>query len=202
MKKIYFILVSVMLLFSGATAKAQYGRGDTFINTLELIYSPVSFSVNGTSYYNMNAVGVDFNQSYTIVDDSSFYLLYGGVLQYTWGGKGFMENNMKFFTAAIPLSLGYDFAIPNTKFSVLPYAGLNVYDHIVGTSGNVDLFDSYQMGGKKFDDFGFGWQAGVKLVYGSVILSAGYQGPLTSLYSGDNMEINLSQVNIALGIRF
>lgn len=205
MKKIYFVLVSVMLFLSGATANAQFGQGDKFINTAEVIYSPVTFSVNMMGVdlsVNMNAVAIDWTQSYALMQDNPLYLLYGGVLQYTWGGKDFNDKGMQYFTATIPLSLGYDFVIPKTKFSVLPYAGINVYDHIIGKAGDIDLFDSYDMEGEEFEDFGFGWQVGAKFVYDRYILGVGYQGPISNLYSADEVKVNLSQVNISLGIRF
>ena len=205
MKKIYFVIVSVMLLFSGATAKAQYGTGEKVLNTVEFIYSPVTLSANAGGVnlsFNLNAIGVDWTQSYSIMQEAPVYLLYGGTFQYSWGAEDFNDKGLKFFTVTIPLSIAYDFVVPQTNVSVLPYAGLNVYDHVVGKSGSANLFDKDDMGGEPFEDFGIGWQLGAKVVYKNYILGVGYQGPISNLYSNDSAKINLSQVNLSVGIRF
>ena len=205
MKKIYFVLVSVMLLFSGVTANAKYGTGEKVLNTVEFIYSPVTLSANAGGVnlsYNMNAIGVDWTQSYSIAQEAPVYLLYGGTFKYTWGAKEYNDKGMRLFSVMVPLSIAYDFVVPQTNVSVLPYAGLNVFDHIVGKSGNINLFDKDDMGGEAFEDFGLGWQIGAKVVYNNYILGVGYQGPITDLYSNDDLKINLSQVNISVGIRF
>ena len=205
MKKICFILVSVMLLLSGATAKAQYGNGKRFINTAEVVYSPVTLSgqlLGIDLVYRMNAVSLDWTQAYGFWESTPLYLQYGGVIQYSWGAAAYTGEPMHLLSLNIPISLAYDLTIPKTNISVVPYAGLNFQEHVLGISGKTDLFDKEDMAGYPFEDFMISWLAGAKFVFDRYIIGVGYQGPFTGLLWEDEAELKLSQVNFSLGIRF
>ena len=205
MKKICFVLVSVMLLLSGATAKAQFGNGERIINTAEIVYSPVTLSgqlLGIDLLYRMNSVSVDWTQAYGFWESTPLYLQYGGVIQYAWGAAAYTGEPMHLLSLNIPISLAYDLAIPKTNISVVPYAGLNFQEHVLGLSGKTDLFDEDDMAGYPFDDFMISWMAGAKFVFGRYIFGVAYQGPFTGLLWEDEAELKLSQVNFSLGIRF
>ena len=205
MKKICFVLVSVMLLLSGATAKAQYGNGKRFINTAEVVYSPVTLSgqlLGIDLVYRMNAVSLDWTQAYGFWESTPLYLQYGGVIQYSWGAAAYTGEPMHLLSLNIPISLAYDLTIPKTNISVVPYAGLNFQEHVLGLSGKTDLFDKEDMAGYPFEDFMISWLAGAKFVFDRYIIGVAYQGPFTGLLWEDEAELKLSQVNFSLGIRF
>ena len=205
MKNICFILVSIMLLLSGATAKAQYGNGKRFINTAEVVYSPVTLSGNLLGIdllYRMNSVSLDWTQSYGFVKSIPLYVQYGGVIQYSWGAAAYTGEPMHLLSLNVPVSLAYDLVIPKTNVSVVPYAGLNFQEHVLGLSGKTNLFNEDDVAGYPFDDFMISWIAGAKFVFDRYIIGVGYQGPLTGLLWEDEAELMLSQVNFSLGIRF
>ena len=192
-------------LLSGATAKAQFGNGERIINTGEIVYSPVTLSgqlLGIDLLYRMNSVSVDWTQAYGFWESTPLYLQYGGVIQYAWGAAAYTGEPMHLLSLNIPISLAYDLAIPKTNISVVPYAGLNFQEHVLGLSGKTDLFDEDDMAGYPFDEFMISWMADAKFVFGRYIFGVAYQGPFTGLLWEDEAELKLSQVNFSLGIRF
>ena len=199
-------------------------------NTVDFTYSPAKVTLEFGLDYNMNLNGVSlsWSQYRLITDKLPLYLQYGAGVQYTWGEFSFLGlvgNQMNFLSVKVPVNAVYKLAIPNTSFAVLPYVGLGLQGYILGQSksdsysdfgydeygnyyevtaedGSSNLFDKDEMDGDPFNRIVLGWQIGAKVMYDRYFLGVGYEGPITRLYSGDELKVTSSQVNITLGIKF
>ena len=206
MKKICLFLTSMALVMSSFTANAQLGNSEKLFDAAEVSLSPVTLNINAmgiTLKYNFTAVNASWYQARTITPDLPVFLQYGAGLQYTMGNMDFMDEDAptNLLTVKVPVNVVYDFAVPNTELSVLPYAGLNLQGHILGSSDGYSLFDEDEMG-MAFNRISLGWQIGAKVAYDKYFFGIGYEGPVTSLFKEDGMTVKLSQVNISVGMKF
>lgn len=206
MKKIGLLLMSMGLLMSSFTASAQFGKSEKLFTSAEVAYSPTTLNINVSGFslkYGLTALSATYYEARTITPDLPVFLQYGAGLQYTVGSMDFLgdEASTNLLTAKVPVNVVYDFAIPNTEFTVLPYVGLNVQGHILGTTDGESLFEEDESG-VSFNRLTLGWQIGAKVAYGKYTFGVGYEGPATSFYKEDGMTVKLSQTHISFGMKF
>lgn len=236
MKKFYFI-AAALLMFS-VTASAQFVNSsksssnasiavEDVFNTAEFTYSPANMvlSYDGDSdSEGMNALSLTWLQARRLpVNNLPLYVQYGAGLQWAFetesetDGDAKLKNSMNFLTVKVPVNVLYDFQIPSTPVNIMPYLGLNLQCHVIGSEKMSYTYDgeteseSYSyfskddmedMYGKAFNRIVLGWQIGAKVAYDKYFFGIAYEGPVTNLYKNGDAKINFNYVNISLGIRF
>lgn len=229
MKKFIFAAVSALFVF-GTTASAQFmnsssagSASESVFNTFDFTYSPVTLNAMEDDYSqteDMNAISLNWNQARVLTDNIPLYLTYGAGLQYAWKTDSESSDGIKvsstvsFLTLKVPVSVMYNFNIPNTSLSLMPYVGLNVQGHLLGQqkytrkyddeseSATVNFFSEDDMGEDKLNRFVLGWQIGAKIAYDRYFFGVAYDGPVTNLRKDGDFKVNTSQVNLSIGISF
>ena len=221
-----FMLMSVsasaQFMQSNAGSKAKVSVEDVF-NTVDLTYSPITMksTMGGSSLTeDYNGISLNWSQARLMTDKLPIYLQYGAGAQFSWytDSISYDDSNVKttttFLTVKVPVNVLYNFAIPNTNLSVMPYLGLNAQVHVLGQSNTsreyegetqtykTNLFSKDDMVEDPYNRFVLGWQIGAMVSFDKYFVGIGYNGPVTNLYEYDDAKIQNSQVNISLGIMF
>lgn len=233
MKKFYFI-AAALLMFS-VTASAQFVNSskssssasravEDVFNTAEFTYSPMNMVTSykgGSKSEDMNALSLTWLQARRLpVNNLPLYVQYGAGLQWAFeiesetDGDTKRKSSMNFLTVKVPVNVLYDFQIPSTPVNIMPYLGLNLQCHVIGSqkwsstydgetqSESFSYFSKDDMGDNAFNRIVLGWQIGAKVAYDKYFFGIAYEGPVTNLYKNGDAKINFNYVNISLGIRF
>ena len=229
-KSIFFAAVAAFMLMS-VSASAQFvqskggSRGaasatvEDVFNTFDITYSPVTARVsykNDSQTTDMNGVSLNWSQARVLTNQLPVYIQYGAGLQYTWmtDSAGNSKSIDHFLTVKVPVNVLYNFVVPNTAVSIMPYVGLNAQVHVLGLSKTTydydgekevykhNYFSKEDMDDEPYSRFVLGWQIGGMVAFNRYFVGVGYNGPITNLYKEGEAKINHSQVNISLGIKF
>lgn len=217
------VTASAQFMQSNGGSKAKASVEDVF-NTVDLTYSPVTMkaSYDGDSTTDdLNGLSLNWSQARLLTDQLPVYLQYGAGVQFTWKTDTRsddyydmkVKNTTSFLTVKVPVNVLYNFAIPNTNLSVMPYLGLNAQVHVLGQSKTTTTYEDEKETSKisyfskddmedPYNRFVLGWQIGAMVSYDKYFVGIGYNGPVTSLYKNGDYKIQTSQVNISLGIKF
>lgn len=217
------VTASAQFMQSNGGSKAKASVEDVF-NTVDLTYSPVTMkaSYDGDSTTDdLNGLSLNWAQARLLTDQLPVYLQYGAGVQFTWKTDTRsddyydmkVKNTTTFLTVKVPVNVLYNFAIPNTNLSVMPYLGLNAQVHVLGQSKTTTTYEDEKETSKMsyfskddmedpYNRFVLGWQIGAMVSYDKYFVGIGYNGPVTSLYKNGDLKIQTSQVNISLGIMF
>ena len=215
------VSASAQFMQSNGGSKAKASVEDVF-NTVDLTYSPVTMkaTMGGSSLTeDYNGISLNWSQARLMTDKLPIYLQYGAGAQFSWYTDSSssdyydVKTTTSFLTVKVPVNVLYNFAIPNTNLSVMPYLGLNAQVHVLGQSKTSQEYDgetqTFKVNYFSKDDmedpynrFVLGWQIGAMVSYDKYFVGIGYNGPVTSLYKNGDLKIQTSQVNISLGIMF
>lgn len=117
-------------------------------------------------------------------------------------GKG----DWSMLSAKIPVSLAYDFQIPNSTISIIPYAGLDFRFNIFGKfkpkeGDSANLFDKDDMGGSDatWNRFQIGWHIGVNARFNNKFLVGASYG---TDFSEIAEKVKVNTASITLGYCF
>lgn len=206
----------------GSKASSSASVEDVF-STFDFTYSPVTMKAEGdgeSDSEDLNGLSLNWTQARLVTSQLPIYLQYGAGLQYTWKTEGESEDDYdwksttSFLTVKVPVNVLYNFAVPNTSVSVMPYIGLNAQFHVLGQlkatveygdekeTKKINYFSKDDMDDETYNRFCLGWQIGAMVAFNKYFVGVGYQGPVTNLYKEGDLKINTSQVNISLGIKF
>ena len=216
------VSASAQFMQSNGGSKAKASVEDVF-NTVDLTYSPVTMKATmggNSSTSDLNGISLNWSQARLMTDQLPIYLQYGAGAQFSWytDSISYDDSNVKttttFLTVKVPVNVLYNFAIPNTNLSVMPYLGLNAQVHVLGQSNTsreyegetqtykTNLFSKDDMVEDPYNRFVLGWQIGAMVSFDKYFVGIGYNGPVTNLYEYDDAKIQNSQVIISLGIMF
>ena len=207
MKRVSLFLVAVAFAMSSVTANAQLKGSEVVFNSFEVTYSPTTLKVIFLEF-DINSVSADWAQVRALPLGYPLYLQYGAGLQYSAGEYGLLVGQkVKFLSAKVPVNVMYSLDLPNTNFTVMPYAGLNFRFNILGLNESDDsktnMLNKDDMDGEPLNRFVLGWQIGAKVSYDRYLLGIGYEGPVTNLSNDEyGNKMTVSYVNISLGIKF
>ena len=229
-KSIFFAAVAAFMLMSvsasaqfvqskgGSKAAASATVEDVF-NTFDITYSPVKIKAsykNNSGITDLNGVSLNWSQARVLTNQLPVYIQYGAGLQYTWktDSEDYYKSTDHFLTVKVPVNVLYNFVIPNTAVSIMPYVGLNAQVHVLGLSKTTydydgekevykhNYFSKEDMDDEPYSRFVLGWQIGGMVAFNRYFVGVGYNGPVTNLYKEGEVKVNHSQVNISLGIKF
>ena len=216
--------VSASAQFMQSSGSKSSAAVEDVFSTFDLTYSPVTMkaSYDGDSITDdFNGFSLNWAQARLLTDQLPVYLQYGAGVQFTWKTDTSsddyydmkVKNTTTFLTVKVPVNVLYNFAIPNTNLSVMPYVGLNAQIHVLGQSKTTTTYEDDKETSKMsyfskddmedpYNRFVLGWQIGAMVSYNKYFVGIGYNGPVTSLYKNGDFKIQTSQVNISLGIKF
>ena len=229
-KSIFLAAVAFMLMSVSASAQFMQSNGgskakasvEDVFNTVDLTYSPVTMkaTMGGSSLTeDYNGISLNWSQARLMTDKLPIYLQYGAGAQFSWYTDSSssdyydVKTTTSFLTVKVPVNVLYNFAIPNTALSVMPYVGLNAQIHVLGQSKTTTTYEDDKETSKMsyfskddtenpYNRFVIGWQIGAMVSFNKYFVGIGYNGPVTSLYKNGDFKIQTSQVNISLGIMF
>ena len=215
--------VSASAQFMQSSGSKSSAAVEDVFSTFDLTYSPVTMkaSYDGDSITDdFNGFSLNWAQARLLTDQLPVYLQYGAGVQFTWKTDTSsddyydmkVKNTTTFLTVKVPVNVLYNFAIPNTNLSVMPYVGLNAQIHVLGQSKTTTTYEDDKETSKMsyfskddmedpYNRFVLGWQIGAMVSYEKYFVGIGYNGPVTSLYKNGDFKIKTSQVNISLGIK-
>ena len=241
MKKLMLVAAMAAFILMDVTASAQFvqssGRPggassadpEALFSTVDFTYSPVTLKASAgdeSDSVDMTGLSINWTQARLLTDQLPLYIQYGAGLQYSWYKDSdsyesdyysySYTSTTSFLTLSVPVNVVYNFAVPNTPISVMPYLGLSANLHLLGQTtttmeddGDVEsktysFFSEDDMGSSSstYNRFILGWQVGAMVSLDKYFLRFGYSGPVTNLYSQGEAKINTSQVNLSIGLRF
>ena len=216
--------VSASAQFMQSSGSKSSAAVEDVFSTFDLTYSPVTMkatSGDNSATTDLNGLSLNWSQARLMTDQLPVYLQYGAGVQFTWKTDTSsddyydmkVKNTTTFLTVKVPVNVLYNFAIPNTNLSVMPYVGLNAQIHVLGQSKTTTTYEDDKETSKMsyfskddmedpYNRFVLGWQIGAMVSYEKYFVGIGYNGPVTSLYKNGDFKIKTSQVNISLGIKF
>lgn len=215
--------VSASAQFMQSSGSKSSAAVEDVFSTFDLTYSPVTIKAtlgDNSETTDLNGLSLNWSQARLMTDQLPIYLQYGAGLQFSWYTDS--ESNdyydykttTSFLTVKVPVNVLYNFAIPNTNLSVMPYVGLNAQIHVLGQNkttmddgdekqtSKYSFFNKEDMEDNPYNRFVLGWQIGAMVSYNKYFVGIGYSGPVTCLYKNDDFKIKASQINISLGIKF
>lgn len=200
MKKVFFIAVAMVVAMS---ANAQFSNGgnssDEIKNFSEVYfqYGPHSLSMDGHTKSGYNGFTLGYNKAISIMSTQPLYLKAGGNVRYTkYSDNDYKEN---LIAVNIPLSIAYDFNIPNSDFTLEPYAGLNcdIYAWGEAKEKGWDAEDIFSGDGAP-SRFQLGWHIGANVAFRQVFLGFQYGTDFTEF----GKKCHFNKPEIRLGYRF
>ncbi|MBQ0084850.1 MAG: outer membrane beta-barrel protein [Prevotella sp.] len=207
MKKVFFIAVAMIVAMS---ANAQFSNGGNSsdeiknFNEVYFQYGPHSLSADGHTESGYNGFTLGYNKAISIMSTAPLYFKVGGNIRFNTYSKdqGKYEYKFKTFAVNVPLSIAYDFNIPNSDFTIEPYAGLNFDVYAWGENKYTDSHDSETEDIFSGDDapsrFQLGWHIGANVAFRQVFLGFQYGTDFTEF--GEKCHFNKPEIR--LGYRF
>lgn len=253
MKKIK-LLVAAALLAVGTTASAQFSNSSSRgaraskasskgWSTFYVQWNPVTIAVDkkGADDLSANAFSVGYNKAFGIVKGTPLFIEAGIALQYMFmtneepyedqeevSEYGWQVTGDKYsvLSAKVPVSLAYCWNIPNSRVSLVPFAGVDFRFNLMGklkkqfevgsefdgdekeeyeeetdTPADQNLFDKDDMGDKDatWKRFQMGWHIGLNARFNqSFLLGVSYGSDFTELCK----DTKIKTTSITLGYCF
>ncbi|MBP3373558.1 MAG: PorT family protein [Bacteroidaceae bacterium] len=222
------LLLGIVLLALGSTAKAQFANSTTAVGTRQK--SLATMVTNDCSNYNR------FNFSYSTLKLSEFGLedTYPG-FRFGWTGGYSVVETVPFFletgvdfsfntkvleedkyskekstTASliVPLQLAYKLSFQNGTY-ISPYTGFHFKVNVLGkdteTSYHYDETESYNWFDEDYGSyrrFQMGWRIGGNIGYKAFNFNVGYMLDFIPLCKEGGEKIKTSSVHVGIGVNF
>lgn len=195
MKKLTMYVIATLLAVSTtAVAQTENSIMDNGWQSMSVQWNPSSFSPEKGDSQSFTGLSLQYSKAFSVSRTTPFYIEVGVGLQYSFYSEdvyddyydyddywvkakaGYYdydddysaEQNFSMFSLKVPVSIVYKWDIPNSKVSLLPYAGLTVRYNISGNikyeygdnSNDLNVFKKSDMG-KAWNRLQLGWQLGV-----------------------------------------
>lgn len=174
----------------------------------------------------MSGVTLGYNQSTKMSQNIPLFIEYGGGAQYAWysGSTIFRKYHtesvkISYLSIKVPISIAYQFLIPNTDLSIEPNAGLDFRLNVYGKADYKDvwkdtywqwqeedhdyinLLDKKDNNGSPINIFQIGWHIGLNVVLKNYFIGISYGSDLSKIYDG-YADVKLNQTSVTAGFRF
>lgn len=207
MKKFKTILF-VAFLAASANSFAQFSNSSSSSsvssdgwNTIYFQWNPSQFSPDKGDSQSFTGLSLGYSHAFPVSNSIPLLIETGIGLQYSFYKEDIAEEldfdsyydydysvnqKVNMFSAKVPVHLLYDWQIPNSSVSIIPFAGLNMRFNISGKSKveygkdlkddydledeDINLFDKKEMGGDPWKRFQIGWELGVKAKFNNKFL--------------------------------
>jgi hypothetical protein len=194
--KVFF---TAALLFLGVSAFAQSTKDKGW--SVYGQWNPSSFVSNDGSSTSFNAFSLGVNKAFPLSSYAPLYFETGLGFQYSFDsqtnvvGKHTEEYTVKVMSAKIPVSLGYNFQVPQSSVSFAPFAGLDFRGNIWGIDDDEeDLFsDDYY----EWNRFQIGWHIGLNPKFNNnFLLGVSYGTDFNKLH--DDTRVHTTSVTFGV----
>lgn len=157
MKTLKSIMLALML-GATTTALAQFANSTSKTsglssqniepwNSFSISYNPLSISPDHGDNISLTGFSAVYGKTWKISNSAPLFIEGGLGVQYAFGkedtgtieteyGSVTSESKYSLLTAKVPVNIMYAIAIPNSKVTIAPFAGLTANVHIVGTQKN------------------------------------------------------------------
>lgn len=245
MKNFKTFAVAALLAVS-ATASAQFTNSSSASssssanaegwNTIWVEYNPSSFKydVKGADNQSFNGFSFGYSRAFSLTPSTPLFLEAGFGVQYSFfseteegdddGDWGYdVKTKFNMFSAKIPVNIMYNFQLPNSKISLIPYLGLGLRFNLSAKTkvtaeywGDLpsyideddednerecNMFDKEDMDGSEntWKRFQIGWQIGLKARFADKFLVGVSYG---SDFSEIAKKTKIGGASITLGYTF
>lgn len=210
---------------SGATATNDVSTDGW--SSVYVQYNPGTVDPDEGDGIDFTGISVGYNKYTSISQSTPLFLEYGAALQYSWNSEEDDDITTKYnlFSAKVPVNISYVFAIPNSKISIAPFAGVNLRFNLLGNrkfevdglegyedefwdamedeygiKEEANLFDKDDMGSKDatWKRFQIGWQIGVNVNFQKAYLGVSYGSDFTEIVK----DCKMKTTSITLGYKF
>lgn len=171
----------------------------------------------------LNAFSIGYNRTINLTPSAPLYLEIGAALQYAFYSDDYSDDYSNYYykftgsmlTAKVPVSLLYHVAIPNSDFTIEPFAGIDFKYNIIGTakakSENTynnktyeekidNIFDKKDCDGHQANRFQAGWHVGANFVYKKAFIGISYGQDFSKFH--DDIDLKFNTLSATLGCRF
>ena len=180
------------------------------LNTFYVQWNPSSFNSEGESM-SFNGISLGFNHAFALSRTIPIYMETGIGAQYSFKTEkmkddyGKAEDKLTFVSAKVPLNLAYKVDVPNSSFSIIPYAGLTGRLNISAKEKykynqkeeTADLFDDDEVE-ETMKRFQLGWQIGINFKISSLVLGASYGADFSEIFE----DVKIHTTSVTLGVSF
>lgn len=162
----------------------------------------------------MNGMTIGYSHTSSVFP---IWLEYGGALQYGWYSdsgiypdtKWSVKVKLSMLTFTAPISVLYNYKLPNSNLGLEPKVGLyfryNIYGKIDAEESanvtydypNINIFDE-DINGKRLQ---LGLLAGFNITYKNYFIGISYCRDLSKIYDG-YADVKLNQTSVTAGFRF
>ncbi|WP_125910809.1 outer membrane beta-barrel protein [Bacteroides timonensis] len=215
MKTIKSLMVAALITLGTAGAFAQSSDMFTYgVNNVYVQYNDVKLKGNIDS--SLGGFSVGYNRMFGLTEKAPLYVEVGGAFEYAnveetleVAGVKLGDTEMNLYTFKVPLSIGYQFAIGQSGFSVAPYAGFDLLYHFKGeikdnqSGETLDIFkDSDDSNIDDSNRFQAGWHAGINLAYKHVFAGVTYGETFNGMTKIEGSKSKLGTTSVSIGYRF
>ena len=222
------LLLGIVLLALGSTAKAQFANSTTAVGTRQK--SLATMVTNDCSNYNrfnfsystlkLSEFGLEdtypgfrfgWTGGYSVVETAPFFVETG--IDFSFNTKVLEEDKYskeKSTTASliVPLQLAYKLSFQNGAY-ISPYTGFHFKVNVLGkdteTSYHYDETESYNWFDEDYGSyrrFQMGWRIGGNIGYKAFNFNVGYMLDFIPLCKEGGEKIKTSSVHVGIGINF
>lgn len=231
MKKLFVIAA---MIAACSTVSAQFtnsyaGSSSTSVqsdgwSTLYVQYNPITLSNSNDDAIDSDLTGITlgYNKVFGISKSKPLYVEIGAGLTYAWHSDTEevndyteRENTTTLLSLKVPVSILYNYRIPNSTFSICPFTGLTFRYNLSGNSKqdysgrdannyedlDINLFDKDDMGSDDatYKRFQIGWQIGLSAKFSDkYVLGISYDYDL----SGIAKKLKVNTTSITFGYSF
>lgn len=204
----FLIAAACALMMFGAGAKAQEGWDE-----ISFQYKPSQVKVDGSTddgddNSSLDILSLSFGHAFGVSGSVPVYVRPSLGVDYAFKKIGDDEASIKtyWFSVTPMLDFGYLFTIPDSRFEILPYAGLTSRVNLYGRARlesdvldeNLDILDDDDMNGDPLKRFQLGWHAGADLFFSNFIFGLSYGTDFLEM--GEDARIH--SLYLKLGWRF
>lgn len=222
------LLLGIVLLALGSTAKAQFANSTTAVGTRQK--SLATMVTNDCSNYNrfnfsystlkLSEFGLEdtypgfrfgWTGGYSVVETAPFFVETG--IDFSFNTKVLEEDKYskeKSTTASliVPLQLAYKLSFQNGAY-ISPYTGFHFKVNVLGkdteTSYHYDETESYNWFDEDYGSyrrFQMGWRIGGNIGYKAFNFNVGYMLDFIPLCKEGGEKIKTSSVHVGIGVNF
>lgn len=218
MKKLFVMAFAAMISLG---ASAQLISSNTVTHKEGNNYSRLSVSYNALSFDkevmdgSMSGVSLAWTKGIAISSTTPLFIETGLGVTGAWKSdkEDGIEANSSYIGMSVPVNVVYKWNIPNTDFTLAPYAGVYLRGNLYGETEveeshygteTTDWFDSLEDGGFEASRFSFGWNVGLGVEYSKLYVGLSYGGDFNNFIDieDEDAKTKINTFSATVGFKF
>ena len=180
-------------------------------SSLYLQWNPSTFVPKKGNDLSFTGLTFGYSKAVGISETTPLFIEFGAGLQYSFYSESERdwEESLSMFSVKVPVSLVYDWQLPNSSVSIRPFAGLTLRGNISGKITEEDLdydkkydysvFDKKEMDGYTWKRLQIGWQIGANVAFSNKFyLGLSYGSDFSEIYK--NVKISTTSITVGMYI--